>query len=205
MDNLNVHVFDQTSSRPGKFKSLPKIIFLILGLVVLIEVILAAKTLIFSSQGVLPANNNQVVEAQKVPKISLSTTSNSVKVNDAVAVDLQINTTGHEVSGADVIIQFDPKFLEVGNLVKGNIFDQYPLLTADSKKGRISISGISDLKKGFTGQGLFATINLKAKVPGKTSLMINFKKGLTTQSNLVESTTSKNILEQVDNLEMNIQ
>ncbi len=118
-----------------------------------------------------------------------------------------VDTGSYSVSGIDLIVHFDPKVLEAasGSLVKGKILDEYPYLSVDSKKGLISISGISSSKNNFTGTGQFALINFKSKLPGKTSLSIDFKPGSTTASNLVDVATSKNILEQVNNLELNIQ
>ncbi len=118
-----------------------------------------------------------------------------------------IDTGSWTVSGADLIVKFDPKALEVTSkdLTKGTIFDDYPLIAVDADKGIISISGVASSNSGFKGSGQFALLNLKTKLVGKTVLTADFKKDSTAYTNLVEVKTAKNILEQVDNLEINIQ
>lgn len=190
------------NSKLKKFFSGPKIIFIILGIVVLAEVIYAARTLVSPAPAV-PARQSPA-QAGTVGKISLITPKASVKLNEAIPVTVMVDTGGHTIDGVDLIVQYDPKILEVttGNLTKGQILDEYPLMSVDASKGLISVSGINRSGNGFSGSGQFAVINLRAKQKGKTSLTIDFKQGSTTDSNLVERNTSKNILEQVDNLEM---
>lgn len=208
MDSLNVQVNDQLnkqfSGKTKKFFTGPKIIFLILGLVLLIEVIYAVRVLTSNSPSPLP----QKTTVQSAGKISLNAPKVSYGVKEAVPVSVVIDTAGYVVEGVDLIVHFDPKILEasVSGLVKGTILEEYPAMSVDSAKGLISISGISSTQNGFTGKGQFATLNLRAKAPGKTSLTIDFKgKGQTADSNLVESATSKDILETVNNLEVNVQ
>lgn len=188
-----------------KYFAGPKIIFAILGLILLVEVIYATKVL------TTPAPTPPPVVRKSIPlktagRISLVSPRTNYKVKDSIAVSVMVNTGGQTINGADLIVHFDPKFLEAttGGLIKGRILDEYPLVSLDAKKGLISISGISSLKKGYRGSGLFATLNFKAKAIGNTSLMIDFTKGATTDSNLVESSASKDILESIDNLQLNV-
>lgn len=144
----------------------------------------------------------------QVGKIALNAPRNTYRIGEVVPVTVTVDTGSRVVDGVDLIIHYDPKILEAssGGLLKGSILEEYPTMAIDSAKGLISISGISALQNGFKGKGLFATINLKAKIAGKTSLAIDFEgKGSTTDSNLVESSTSKDILEQVVNLELLVQ
>lgn len=192
-----------------KLFSGPKIIFTILGMIVLIEVIYAVRTLNTSTPAFTPAFPVAEVNNRKeIPgKISLSASKTSYKVAEIIPVSVVIDIGTKEISGADVIVSFDPNVLEVvpNGITKGKVFDEYPLLSQDAKKGKVSISGISTLKKVFSGTGQFATINFKAKNPGKISLVVNFQKGSTTESNLVEAATARNILETVTNLDLEVQ
>ncbi|MBI4035998.1 hypothetical protein HY383_03535 [Candidatus Daviesbacteria bacterium] len=212
MDNLDVQVFSQQNNQKKfdkvkNFLTIPRVVFSILGIIVLIEVISVVKVLITRSSSVVTqTNNNQVSMVSTISKISLNTTKTSLRVGEVVPVTVVVDTGEKAVSGADLIVRFDLKVLEASGtaIIKGKIFDEYPLASVDVKNGLISISGISSLNKSFKGSGQFALINFKAKIPGKTSLTVDFKKGSTTASNLVEAATSKNILEQVDNLELEI-
>lgn len=186
-----------------KFFTIPKIIFLALGVIILIELIIVARTLILPVSSPLPESKTS---PESVAKISLNNPSQNLSVGETVPVWVVVDTGGKSISGADLILKFNPQILEAtrGALIKGKIFDEYPLVSVDTKKGLISISGIDNLNNSFNGVGQFAMINFKAKIPGKTSLTIDFNKGSTTASNLVEATTSENILETVDNLELEI-
>lgn len=186
-----------------KYFSRPKIIFAIFGVVVVIEVIYAIRTLTLPAPPP-PAPKTSIQST--VAKISLSTYNTVPKINETVAIPVFVDTGTHTVSGMDLIVKYDPKFLEAtpAGLIKGKIFDEYPLKAIDVKNGIISISGVA-VAAGFKGSGQFAEINFRAKTAGKTSVIVDFTKDLTTDSNLVDSTNSKDVLGQVDNLELNIQ
>lgn len=188
------------------FFTVPKIIFAILGIVILIEVIFVIRSLT-SSVSPLPQVGSQIGVVSTTAKISLNAANTSPRVGEVVPVVVVVDTGEKVVSGADLIIHFDPKTLEASGdaIIKGKIFDEYPLASVDAKNGLISISGVSSLNKSFKGSGQFALINFKAKIPGKTSLTVDFKKGSTTASNLVDASTSQNVLDNVDNLELEIQ
>lgn len=182
----------------------PKIVFVILGVVVLVELIYAIRALTLPTS---PLSTNNINAKKSVARISLTSPKTSFKIAERIPVSVILNSATHAIGGADLIVHYDPKILEAtpAGIIKGKIFDEYPLIAVDASKGLISISGVSSLKNSFTGTGDFAIINLRGKVAGKTSLTVDFSKGSTTASNLVEVSTSQNILEQVDNLELNIQ
>lgn len=205
MDNFNVQVFDQPK-QSGKFLSFPKIIFIILGLIVLAEIIYVIRVFVSPAVVPPPPQSKTTIE-RSIARISLTADKVSYKVNDLISVPVIINTGINRISGVDLIVRFNPKILEVttNGLVKGTIFDEYPQVATDNDKGVISISGVSNLGNSFKGSGKFATLNLKAKTAGKVSLVVDFKKNSTAFSNLVELTTSKNILDTVDNLDLQIQ
>lgn len=206
MDNLNTQVYNQENPKKAKtFFSLPKLIFLVLGMILLIEVIYAVRTLNAPVAAPAPQPSQKAIVAQTGGKISLSTPKTNLRISEAVPVSVIVNTGGHEVDGVDLIVHYDPKVLEAtpAGLIKGKIFNEYPLLAVDSNKGLISISGVST-KGNFKGAGVFASLNFRAKALGKASLIIDFKKGSTTASNLVEMSSSKNILEEVNFLELNV-
>ena len=181
-----------------------KIVFVILGIILFVEVIYTARVLILPTPP--PLSSNRVAQ-KTIAKISLNVPKLNFNINETIPVMISINTGSHTISGADLLIHYDAKIIEAstGGIIKGKTFDEYPLMSVDANKALISISGVSSLNKSFSGIGQFATLYLKGKVSGKTALTIDFKKGVTTNSNLTEASTSLNILEQVDNLVLNIQ
>lgn len=202
MDNLQGRIDDKLV-KPRKIFTVSRIIFAILGIILLAEFIYAVRVL----TSPIPSPSPKSPSVQKtVGKISLTVPKTSFSVTEVVPVSVIVDTAQQTVDGVDLVVQFDPKILEASSagMIKGRIFDEYPAVSVDSKKGLIAISGIASLENSFKGKGIFATLNLRAKTPGKTSLTIDFQKGSTTDSNLVETATSKDILEVVDNLELDI-
>lgn len=191
------------------FLTVPRIIFVILGIVLLVEAVYAVRNLTSSALIPIPPPppTNKAAVVSTGGKISLTAPQTLVKLGETVSVVVMIDTGSYTINGVDLIVRFDPKILEIPTtgLTKGKIMDEYPLISADAKTGLVSISGISNLKNGFTGKGQFALINFRAKASGKTSLIIDFVKNSTSNSNLVELNTSKNILDAVTNLELTIQ
>lgn len=207
MDDLNAPTYNQPNEQGWQqkvkiFFTVPKIIFTVLGIIVLIELIYGIKTV---SLSVTPPAAKTNITASAA-RISLTTPKTSPKVNEIIPVSVLLDTALYSVGGVDVIVHYDPKILEAApaDLVRGKIFNEYPVMSVDSDKGLIAISGISS-KNGFAGTGQFAVINLRAKIPGKASLTIDFKKDSTTDSNLVELNTTKDILGIVDNLNLEAQ
>lgn len=188
-----------------KFFSGPKIIFAILGIIILAEVVYAVRAL--STPVSPPAPVKKVTTVVSSGKISLNTPKKIYAVGEVIPVSVTIDSGGHSLNGADLIVHFDPKVLEAstGALIAGSIFDEYPLLSVDAKKGLLSVSGVDSLRPGFKGIGKFIFVNFRAKAKGAAFLTIDFTKGSTSDSNLVDKGTSKDILEKVDNLDVNIQ
>ncbi|MCR4305818.1 MAG: cohesin domain-containing protein [Candidatus Daviesbacteria bacterium] len=203
MDNFNVSNFN-INNQPKK-SSIPKIIFIILGVALIIELVYAGWSL-FPKSISTPLSVTQTSE-QSIAGITLTTSKQSFRVGEIVPVSVMIDAGSKTISGVDLIIQYDPKILEVTkeDLIPGRVMDEYPLRSVDPNKGLVAVSGISSLGNGFSGAGEFAILNFKAKTQGRASLVINFEKGSTVASNLVKADTSENILEKVNNLEVTIE
>ncbi len=204
MDNFNTEINDQVK-KTKSFLSGPKIVFVILGIIILAEVVYAVRALSTPVSPTAPVSKTTTVVSPG--KISLNTTKVSFTAGEMIPVSVMIDSGGRSLDGADLIVHFDPKMLEAtsGALIVGSIFDEYPLLSVDAKKGLLSVSGVNSLRPGFKGIGQFITVNFRAKAKGNTSLTVDFIKDSTSDSNLVEKGTSKDILEKVDNLDVNIQ
>ncbi len=191
----------------GWFKG-PRIIFLVLGVVVLVEIIIAAKSLISPNKTNLGSDNQQVTTSPSVGKIALVAEKKDIKVGDTVPVSVRLSTGALPTAGADMLIKFDPKSLEASNssvIKTGTMYPDYPVKVVDQAKGEIRISGlVSDNKKTVQGVGIFATINMKALKSGKTKVYIDWKEGSSTDTNIVEAKSAKEILAEVQDLEIEI-
>lgn len=187
----------------SKFKFSPKFIFGLLALVLVLEVIYAIHTLTAPTPTPSP-----IVSTKSEANIKLASSSYEYSVGETVSVLVLIDTGGRETVGVDAILHFDPKVLEATNssLEKGTIFQDYPALNVDDKSGKISISGIvlPGSQASFKGSGTLAIVKFKAKAAGKTEVKIDFLKGSTTDSNIVELASSQDILEKIEGLDLTI-
>mgnify|MGYP001616270792 CR=1 FL=1 len=199
MDEINntSNIVQQNSSK------LPKIIFGVFGLILAVELIFAIKTLTTPTPS-SPALNNKKSYGEK---IILQTSNLNPKVSDNVAVEIWL-ASDKLVSGADVILKFDSKYFSSsgsGDLKKGEIFSEYPLLSMNAQKGEVKLSGLaSATKDNFKGMGLFATVNLKTKSVGATKISVDFEPNKSEDSNIAGVDSGEDMLQEVKNLELTI-
>lgn len=209
MDNQTVPNFIPQAPSPVSpvmlsFIKGPKVIFVILGLVIVAEVVFMLKSILFPQ---VSQPSSQVVSIKHLQggKITVFSEKNQYKVGEIIPVQIRITTGGKLIDGVDVVIKYDASALDITNsdLSKGSIFGDYPLL--DVKKGLVKISGIATFNQAsFNGLGVLATLNFKAKKIGQTSVSINYTLGSTTDSNLIQSKSATDILSSVDNLNLTI-
>lgn len=179
---------------------LPRVLLALAVLVIAYEVYLGVKTL---TAPVPRANELQPLSGGKIALIS---TKISYRVGDVIPVLATVSTGGHISVGTDIILKYDPAILEASAssfFRKGRIYEQYPNVSLDSRTGIIKASGItSGGKSGFNGGNLFGTFILRARKEGKTNISIDFKKGATNDSNMVEAGKLNDILDKVYNLDI---
>lgn len=201
----NVQIFEDIKQR-SKVRSLIsqwvfsfRVVYVILILIIIVELGIGIKTLVEPFP--------QVNKLQPISdgKIILTAEKSSFNVGEEIPVEIKISTGGHTVVGVDIVLQYDPKKFSSAEVEKGNIFDDYPGVDIDTKNGVILISGaINSDAGGFNGTSEFATVNLKAKEKGQTTLSLDYKSGITTDSNIIESASSKDVLGEVYNLNLDI-
>ena len=180
----------------GISRFFPKLIFIILALVIIFEIYLGIKSL----NAPKPKRLNNVAPVSD-GIISLRTPKVTYNVGDKIPLSAMVFTSGHSISGVDLIIKYDSNLLTAsgsGVTTSKTMFEEYPLKQVNASTGLIQISGIiSSKSKGFDGGGIFATINLTAKKQGSTKFSIEFKPGQTNDSNIVDNLTGQDILGKV--------
>jgi hypothetical protein len=142
----------------------------------------------------LPLKKSQ---AEEGAALSLNPAQKALEVGEEFEVRLDLNTNGIKTSGVDAIINYDPSLVEIldadGNaqngvqIRPGLLFPQYPVNEVDEAAGRIGFSAAALPPNSFAGQGTLAYIKLRALRPGTAALQIEFKKGGTADSNVVEA------------------
>lgn len=207
----NVFINPPVPTTPSGKRFNTKIILAVLGLIVLVAIILGVKTLWQRSAGTnLTSSTNESISSGTVQEtasgtISLESVSQEYKVGQVVPVTIKLNTGGRPTSGTDVVIKFNPNSLEAtgSSIVTGTLYPDYPLTKADSALKTIRISGLSATAgTDFSGEGLFATINFKAKSAGTTPLILDFTPKATADSNILETAGGTDWLKEVNNLEL---
>lgn len=189
------------SQRQGfKWRSIfkPKIIFLALGVFLLVEAFFAIKSL----QKPLPPPPQPPLPVTS-GSIEILGFGNQIKIGDKILVQARLATGGNPVVGADLILRFDPKVLSLAkdDLKVGKVFTSYPAASVDEKAGLVLISGVAE--ESFNGIGIMAELNFVAKASGRTKISLDYKKGETKDSNIVDS-KGQDILEKVKDLELEI-
>ncbi len=183
-------------------KNLPKYLFAILALVLVGELIYGIQTLTSSGGGPREADATTTIG---VAKIVLDTAQRSVNQGDQIPVIVRIVTGGRATDSSDIIIKYDPNILDItpSQIDEGTIYQDYVIKDVDAQAGLVSISAITPPNsEGFVGIGTFATLNFLAKQNGTTKLEVDFAKGSTTDSNIVETGIAIDILDQVFSLEL---
>lgn len=188
-------------------------IFIVAGIVVLIEVIWSVWVLTKPSPLGVPivenpiSKNTQVVES-KITTLSLLPDKASLKKGEKLSVNINASSIVNSI-GVDLVISYDPKLLTVsttkaGPVKTGTIFKDYPLNRLDDKNGKITISGITDVKDGVLAEGLFGSIDFVAKASGKAMISLDFTPGNTADSNITDVKTGKDVLQKVENTQIEI-
>lgn len=183
-------------------------IFILLSVVILAEVIWAGWTL-FKPTPQTSVPPPQVIQP-KPTVVALETSKKEVKVGDKFTVSIKVSSDKLS-DGSDFIISFDPKLLtietvgaEKAPVVVGTLYNDYPLNKLDLSLGKITVSGVTTQKDGVKADGLFGSLVFKAKAAGVTQVSLDFSPGKTSDSNVTESGSGKDVLEKVENLEVNI-
>lgn len=208
-ENKDAHV--EVFSSTGKFGRLQsfisdwvlnvKVVYLILIAIIAVELFFGARTLL------QPSPKVSRVQPISEGRVVLSSSKLNYSVGDQVPVDIYLSTGGYSTIGTDLVINYDPNFLEADeqSFVRGRIYQDYLGINIDNKKGVIVVSGIVNINSGgFNGTGKFGTLNLRAKSQGNTKVSFDFKKGETIDTNVIEDGTSVDVLARAYDLELGI-
>lgn len=205
MDKDITQMQDTAQNKFSKFLT-RKNIFIVFGLIVILELIWASWTLFKPAP---PQVATKQAPAEEKPTIvSLSSPKTTLKVGEDVTVYINISSD-KRADGVDLIINYDPKLLSPKTtdgqpVIAGTIFTDYPQNVLDAKLGRITVSGITAQAGGIIPNGLFGSLVFVAKAPGAAKVSLEFTPQSTIDSNVTETNSGKDVLEKVNNLELNI-
>ena len=103
------------------------------------------------------------------------------------------------VDGVDIIINFNPKKVAVvgSKISTANVFEESPANVVDNINGQIRLSSLTFKARPVTG--IIATFQIKHLVRGIADFTFQFTPGNTTDSNVAEHGTAKDVLGKVEN------
>lgn len=130
------------------------------------------------------------------------------------SINVLLGTDNFDTNAADLILFYDPLFLQVvdyspaaGVQVKpGSLYESYPLNTVDPVSGKINViafSVISTYNSG-SGTGVLATVTFEPLQVGNTNITFDFTPGETIDSNVAQAGTGVDILSSVSGASINI-
>ncbi len=200
-DKPLVYKATETPETKPASKNWPKLLIFLVVVIVVIEVFIGIKKI---SASLPPIEKIQPITEGK---IVLSSSKSTYRVGEPVKVSVKVVTGGRSTDGTDLILKYDPSLLEAStsSIVKGTIYKDYVLADIDTKQGVVRISGVTPPNtEGFVGIGEFATVNFIPKKEGQVRLAVDYLKDSTTDSNILETITAKDILTEVINLDLSI-
>lgn len=124
--------------------------------------------------------------------LSLSPATGTFNQKCNFSLDVLLDTQGAATDGTDAYLNFDSSKFTAGTIdTQGKAYPEYPGTSVDNSQGRVSISGIAQVGKPFTGSGKLATIPFTVKdtaSTGATQITFDFdvnNKNSTSDSNVV--------------------
>mgnify|MGYP000888048575 CR=1 FL=1 len=103
---------------------------------------------------------------------SLQLKNSTVKVNNSNAIEVNLDTKGHSISGAQITLAYDAGKVRVDTVEKGVILDD---LSQQRRTGEISISVFPEgenIFKTYNGNGRMATVNFMPLTAGQAEITI---------------------------------
>lgn len=187
---------------------------------ILLVLVMGAVWLRMQRQSSVGENNQggkTVVTKPVIPSVTLFETpgmytitlsDDKVSLGGEVTAELTFFADKKILDGSDVILRFNPQYLAVeeGSLTTGGYFDQYPVKITDNDSGLLKVSGYTlNTHAPMTAPEKFLSVTFRAKKKGATSLSLDFGRGKTEMSTLVESKTSRNLLGKAEKSDLTIE
>lgn len=131
--------------------------------------------------------------------LSPATGDYTFAVGTSYPVGIVLDSAGKTIDGVDIVINFDPTKARVEgtSLSTTSIFEQYPQNEVDNARGIIKLSGLTFTPKPLTG--IITTFRFQPLVKGEVNFTFSFTPGATTDTNIADHDTAKDILGSVEN------
>lgn len=151
--------------------------------------------------GTSPSQNLTTQASTAMASLSLSPSRQTYTLTPGLSypVGIIVDSAGKSIDGVDVVISFDPQKVQVTTPAVNptTAFEQYPINNVSNPAGKIRFSALTFTPKPVNG--IIATFQIKPVAKGEVNLTFDFTPAATTDSNIAEHGTAKDILEKVVN------
>lgn len=148
-------------------------------------------------------------------RLAFSKTEVAAKVDEQFSVDVLLTTGTDGAAGADLIVRYDPKLLEVVDanandsgiqIADGKLFGLVPFNSVTLATGLISFSAVQQPKTPAvtTTDGKLATITFKSKAAGAADLTIESTPGQLDDSNVIKAGDGRDLLNTITNASVTV-
>ncbi len=154
-----------------------------------------------------PVSTSDVGQEESMGIMQVNLSETQIQVGDIVTAQVTMQTRDIPLFGSDAILKYDPLYLQVtdeDDFIMGDYFQNYPRRENDSENGMIKVTGFFQGEGDLTDPRELFSVSFRALQEGQTTLAMDFEKGTTNTSTLVEQGTSKNILDEVFNADLTI-
>lgn len=191
---------------------LPGVVFIILSLIIVGELIWGVYYLT-RPRPQTPTQKNlnlSFLPEKSSVEIALVSPDTNVNVGDNVLVDIVVSGNVPDVVGVDLVLKYDKDFLSLegsslATFIRGSLFSEYLGESKQTTDGVFRISGITSSPiPSIKGGKKFGSLNFKAVKSGLAKIQIDFIKGGTVDTNVLNEDADGDVLDKVTNLEVKI-
>lgn len=203
MNNPTVYTTEENPIKNKPWFKTWRIVYVLFAIILVVELVLGGKTLLSP----LPKFTTISLQPLSGSSISLFSDKLTFKPGETIPVRIKVWTGGYNSSGTDIVLNYNPRVLQASPaaFIRGKIYSDYPLVSVDVVKGIIRISGAAaSAKQAFAGAGDFGIFKFIARNKGTTDLVLDFKKGETSDTNVMGVSGSEDLLQLVKNLRLTI-
>lgn len=140
-------------------------------------------------------------ESTLTAKYILTSSSSSLSNGDIFTVTLNLSAVGELLDGTDVLLHFDPSLFQVqGDIETSSLFQSYPQKIVDNSKGEIKLIAFGGPADPLQQDEQLLAVTFTAVGKGNARVWLDFQKGRTNTTTVVQKQTSKNILGSVEDI-----
>lgn len=126
--------------------------------------------------------------------ISLSPASGTYRINQSFSVNIQADSSGIQLDGADMVVHYDPNVLKETQMTASAIFASTPTLANNPATGEINIGSIANKGQPVTVSGTLATIQFQVIGSGQTNVALDFVQNSKARTGMTQDGTAAAVL-----------